>query len=212
MTHPSAPQRAFTLLEMMLSVAVFVLLVTSAFTLVGATTELMTEVSDTQNASARRLRFLETCRVAFETMSAESNLEFHYRDRGAGRFDTYLAFVDSPDAFDFGMNTRDEITRVVLAAEIQSAGFIRTGVYYLDEIDFEEAEKNDFQLSSLDAPYVELIGRMRQLSWRFYDPLAREWKQTLDGNLRTNLAELTFQIDQATPPIRGVFWHLNGNQ
>lgn len=203
-------ERAFTLLEMMLSVAVFVLLVSSAFSLVGATTELMTEVSQSQNEAAQRMRLVESCRVAFESMAANSELEFHYRERGGGRYDTYLTFVNSPDSFDFGMNTRDEIRRVVLAAEIQSAGYIRTGIYYLDDLDFEEAQKNDFQLRNLEAPYVELVPRMRQLSWRFYDPLTREWKQTLDGNLRTNLAEMTFQIDSSSPPMRTVFWHLNG--
>lgn len=208
MTRRERLRKAFTLLEMMLSVAVFVLLVTSAFSLVGATSELMTEVSEAQNKAAERMRFVETCRVAFESMSGNSGLEFHYFDRGGGRFDTYLALVDAPDAFDFGLNSRDEIRRVVLAAEIQSTGFIRSGVYYMSDLDFEEARKSDFQTN--EAPYVELIPRMRQLSWRFYDPLAREWRQTLDGNLRTNLVELTFQIDSGSPAMRSVYWHLNG--
>lgn len=207
----SLPRRApaFTLLEMMLSVAVFVILVTSAFSLVGATSELMTEVSETQNEAARRQRFIETCRVAFDGMSATSSLEFHYFDRGGGRFDTYLALVGTPEAFDFGVNSRDEIRRVVLAAEIQPAGFIRCGVYYMTDLDFEAAQKNEFLKN--EAPYIELIPRMRQLSWRFYDPLGKEWKQTLDGNLRSNLVELTFQIEGSNTPMRSAFWHINGN-
>ncbi|MCB1207302.1 MAG: prepilin-type N-terminal cleavage/methylation domain-containing protein [Verrucomicrobiae bacterium] len=203
-------QAAFTLLEMMLSVAVFVILVTSAFSLVGATTELMTEVSEVQTGAAERMRFIETCRVAFESMSGNSSLEFHYFDRGGGRFDTYLTFVDAPAAFDFGANSRDEIRRVALAAEIQPAGFIRCGVYYLNDLDFEAAMKSDFL--RVEAPYVELVPKMRQLTWRFYDPLSREWKQSLDGNLRSNLAELTFQIEGGSPPLRSVFWHLNGSR
>jgi prepilin-type N-terminal cleavage/methylation domain-containing protein len=208
MKRPKPRRKAFTLLEMMLSVAVFVLLVTSAFSLVGATSELMTEVSEAQNEAAERMRLIETCRAAFESMTAKSALEFHYFDR-SGRFDTYLTIVNAPGAFDFGVNSRDEIRRVVLAAEIQSTGFIRSRVYYLTDLAFEEARKNDFQ--NLDAPYVELIPRMRQLSWSFFDPLSRKWKQTLDGNLRTNLVELTFQIDAGSPAMRSVFWHLNGN-
>jgi hypothetical protein len=31
----------------------------------------------------------------------------------------------------------------------------------------------------------------------------------LDGNLRTNLVELTFQIDAGSPAMRSVYWHLN---
>ena len=80
----------------------------------------------------------------------------------------------------------------------------------MNDLDFEAAQKNDFL--SNEAPYVELIPQMRQLSWRFYDPLAREWKQSLDGDLSSNLVELTFQINSSSLPMRSVFWHLNGAQ
>lgn len=206
--RPAVPPFAFTLLEMMLSVAVFVLLATSAFTLVGATTELMTEVSEVQNESAVRMRFVETCRAAFESTTANSTVEFFYVEKGSGRYDTYLSIVNAPEAFDFGMNLRDEIQRVVLAAEIQSSGFIRSGVYYMTAADFETARETNF--GTIEAPYVELIPRMRQLSWRFYDERAREWRQTLDGNFETSLIELTLQTGGGSPPLRSVFWHLNG--
>ncbi len=209
MTRSPQSRKAFTLLEMMLSVAVFVLLVTSAFSLVGATTELMSEVSEVQTQSAQRLRFVEACRAAFESLSANSSVEFNYFDRG-GRFDTYLSLVNAPEAFDFGLNLRDEITRVVLAAEIQPGGFIRSGVYYMTDLDYEAAEKSDFQ--NIEAPFVVLIPRMRQLTWQFYDPQARKWQQTLDGGITTSLAEMTMQVDGSAPPLRTVFWHIDGSQ
>ena len=74
MTSSPHARKAFTLLEMMLSVAVFVLLLTSAFSLVGATTELMYEVSEVQTQSAQRLRFVESCRAAFESLSSTSSV------------------------------------------------------------------------------------------------------------------------------------------
>ena len=209
MTKSPRAQNAFTLLEMMLSVAVFVLLVTSAFALVGATTELMTEVSEVQTESAQSLRFVETCRVALESMTSHSSIEFAYFDRGGGQFDSYLSLIDASEAFDFGMNLRDEIRRVVLAAEIQPDGFVRSGVYYMTDLDFEAAKKNDFQ--RIEAPYVALIPRMRQLTWRFYDPQTRKWQQTLDGGQVTALAEMTIQVEGRALPLRSVFWHVSAN-
>lgn len=206
MTSSPHARKAFTLLEMMLSVAVFVLLVTSAFSLVGATTELMSEVSEVQTQSAQRLRFVESCRAAFESLSSTSSVEFAYFDRG-GRFDTYLSLVNAPEAFDFGLNLRDEITRVVLAAEIQPGGFIRTGVYYMTDLDFEAAQKSDY--NNIEAPYVVLIPRMRQLSWQFYDAQTRKWQQTLDGGLKSSLTEMTLQVDGTAPPLRTIFWHIS---
>ncbi|MEM9017754.1 MAG: prepilin-type N-terminal cleavage/methylation domain-containing protein, partial [Verrucomicrobiota bacterium] len=63
--NPEISSRSgFTLLEMMLSVGVFILLITAAFSLVGATSELMTEVSEAQNQAAIRIRVVETVREA----------------------------------------------------------------------------------------------------------------------------------------------------
>tara|TARA_R110002096_G_scaffold116864_6_gene253324 strand:- start:111 stop:749 length:639 start_codon:yes stop_codon:yes gene_type:complete len=204
--HPTVQSRAFTLLEMMLSIAVFLLLVGSAFSLVGATTELMAEISDTQNEAAIRLRFVESCRVAFESTTGESNLEFDFNDRGNNRSDTYLSLLNSPGAFDFGLNTRDEITRVVLATEARSDGFFRTGIYYMTDSDYEEAKQSDFDESG--ALYLELIPRLRQLSWRFYDDRRKEWVPSLERDLDTSLVEMTLQTDSASPPLRSVFYCL----
>lgn len=73
--------RGFTILELMLSIAVFVVLVTSAFSLLVATTELIAEISELEAESANQLRFVETCRFAFEEMTAESGIEFDYVER-----------------------------------------------------------------------------------------------------------------------------------
>jgi len=200
--------RCFTLLEVMLSVAVFILLITTAFALVGATTELMAEVSEVQNESAVRLRFVETCRSAFESMTSESTIEFFPIDRGGGKFDHYLSLVDAPEAFDFGMNRRDEIERVVIATEFRPSGSIRSGVYYMTAADYETARNTDF--GTIESAYVELIPNMRILRWRFYDERSQIWRDTLDGNFETSLIELTIQTTAGSPPLRTVFWHLNG--
>tara|TARA_R110000850_G_scaffold4834_2_gene21193 strand:+ start:532 stop:1116 length:585 start_codon:yes stop_codon:yes gene_type:complete len=191
---------------MMLSIAVFILLVTSAFSLVGVTTELMAEISEAQNASAVRLRFVESCRTAFEATTAKSNLEFSFFDRGGERYDTYLTLVNVPAAFDFGLNRRDEITRVALAAEVRPDGFIRAGIYYFTEADFEDATQKKFV--DIDAPYLELVPRMRQLSWQFYDEEREEWQSSLEGDLDASLIELVIKMEDSAPPLRSVFYCL----
>lgn len=200
--------RGFTLLEMMLSVAVFIILMTSAFSLVGATTELMTEVSEAQTESALRLRFLESCRVAFQATDLNSSIEFHHFDRGGSKFDTYLSFVNTPAAFDFGMNRREEIERTVLAAEIRPDGFIRARVYYLTREGFEATESNDFK--EIEGPHLELVPRMRQLSWLFFNENTQRWDPTMDGDFPNSMVKLVIQIDGTTTPIETVFYYLKG--
>lgn len=198
--------RGFTLLEVTLAVAVFLILITTAFALVGSATELMAEVSEAQNKSALRLRFVETCRSAFESMTAESSVEFFYEDRGAGKVDTYLCIVNTPDAFDFGMNRSDEIERVVLATEVLPSGFAHVGVYYMTAADFQLARETGF--GSIDSAYVELIPELNYLQWEFYD--GTNWQTTLDGNFETSLLKLRFRITGNSPPMESVFWYLNG--
>lgn len=206
MANSSYRKSGFTLLEMMLAVAVFLILITSAFSLVGATTELMTEVSEAQNESAVRLRFLESCRIAFEATDLNSSVEFHHFDRGGNKFDTYLSFVDTPAAFDFGMNRREEIERTVLAAEIRPDGFIRARVYYLNREAFEATEQADF--ADIEGPHLELIPRLRQLSWLFYNENTQRWEPTLDGDFPNSMVKLIFQVDGTTEPIETVFYYL----
>jgi len=206
MNRAPHPRNGFTLLEMMLSVAVFILLITSAFSLVGATTELMTEVSETQRESTSRLRFVETCRAAFQSSRSTSTLEFDYVDRGGRRFDSYLSFVDTPGAFDVGQNLGDRVERVVLAAEIRPDGFVRAGVYYMTAEEFADAKENGFV--GIESRYVELLPRMRQLSWRFYDRRTDEWRPTLDRDFPVSLVELTIRTERDSTPLRSAFHFL----
>lgn len=197
----------FTLLEMILSISIFLLLMTAAFSLVGATSELMTEVSEVQNASAVRLRFMQACRTAFESADYNSSLEFHYTD--SEKVNTYLSLVNTPSAFDFGVNLEDEIDRVVLAAEFLPDGFLRSRVYYMTAFDWEEAEQSGF--TDIRAPFVELVPRMSQLSWSFYNQRTEEWLPTLDGSFEPLLIKLKIRIVGDAVPLESAFYFIGGS-
>mgnify|MGYP000871630859 CR=1 FL=1 len=201
----STEHDGFTILEMMLSIAVFLLLATSAFALVGATTELMTEISDAQNDSSLEQQFIGSVRTAFESMSARSFLEFAVIDRGNSSPDTYLSFFETPRAFEFGVDLRDDVEIAILAAEARPDGFFRLGVYYMDAVEFARAHEEKFTDFS-DIPYVELLPRMSQCSWQFYDNTARVWRPDFVQGARPSLIELVFQIEGRPHPLRSVFW------
>lgn len=198
--------RGFTILELMLSIAVFVVLVTSAFSLLVATTELMAEMSELEAETANQLRFVEACRFAFEEMTAESGVEFDYVQRTDGRFDTYLSLIDTPAAFDFGANLQNQISRVVLATETRPDGFKRSGVYYFAADQWEEAKQEGF--SDLQVPYVQLLPRLARLDWEFYDPKSREWKNSLDVPFSPTMVRMTLKTENQDKPVHSVFWFL----
>ncbi|MEM1443080.1 MAG: type II secretion system protein [Verrucomicrobiota bacterium] len=196
----------FTLLEVMLSIAIFLLLITSAFSVVGASTELITEVAEAQGEAAIKLRFVESCRAAFEATNRNSSLQFLHYPRGSEREDTYLVFGDTPGAFDVGLNEELAVERTILAAEVQPDGFIRTRVYYLTQIEFENAERTTF--SELDGPHIDLIPRLRQLDWQFFNERTQRWENDMDIPFRNSLVRLTLRMDGSSTPIETTFFHL----
>lgn len=195
----------FSLMEILLAIMAFSLLLGGIFSLVSGTSQLMSDLSASREKIAMRERFVETLRQAFEGLSTSSSLEFDYVERG-GNYDTYLSFVEAPAAFNFGWNSRDRIERVIIGAEIQPSGFIECSVFYLTAEEFIRAKQNEFAKMD-DFPHLDLVPRMRQLSWKFYDSDAQIWEQTRGDNIRSSLTELVFRIDGDPEASRSVFWH-----
>ena len=199
-------KRGFTLLEVILSLAIFLLLITAAFSVVGASTELMAEVSEAQNDSALKFGFIETCRVAFESTTRNSSLRFFHFPRGSDREDTYLVFGNSPSAFDVGFDNRYEITHTVLATEVLPDGFLRARVYYMSTNEYEAAAREEF--TQLNSPHVDLLPRIRQLDWQFFNERSQRWENDMDIPFPNSLVRIIFDPDGASSPLETVFFHL----
>ncbi|MCB1231827.1 MAG: prepilin-type N-terminal cleavage/methylation domain-containing protein [Verrucomicrobiae bacterium] len=198
-----AARRGFTLLELAIALSVMVILSAGIFTLASGGLELLEDVQDLQQRETRNRRFIELCRQNFESLPAGTEISFRYEQRG-GHYDTYLSLRNAPSAFGFGRGDF-EVRRVVLAAEIDSSGFIRASVYYLDaEADdrYERGEMNQLNVRSLP-----LMKRLRQLTWRFYDSSRLEWVDVLPpGSQNPVMIELTLAGEGEPNPVRSVFW------
>jgi len=197
---------AFTLLELIVAMSAFIILIGGVFALVGGSVELMEEIEDSRNRDVIRIRFIEAIRHNLEEMPPNAELEFDYVDK-SGNYNTYLSLVNAPHAFDFGFGDSDQLERVIIASEIQTDGFIRCGIYYLTAEDFVQAKENNF-LKMTEYPYVELVPRMRQVSWQFYSSDQKEWEQTIEANSTSSLTELLVQFEGDSTPTRSIFWHL----
>ncbi len=193
----------FTLLELSIALSVMVILAGGIFSLATGGLELMADIQDLQQREARKRRFIELCRQNLESLPAGTEISFRYEQRG-GHYDTYLSLRNAPSAFGFGRGDF-EVRRVVVAAEIDSSGYIRAGVYYLDAEADDRYERGE--MSTVDARSLTLMRRLRQLTWRFYDSNRLEWVDVLpDGAENPVMIELTLAGEDEPHPIRSVFW------
>lgn len=197
------PVQGFTLLELSIALSVMVILSVGIFTLATGGLELMEDVQDLQQRESRKRRFVELCRQNFESLPAGAEISFRYEQRG-GHYDTYLSLRNAPSAFGFGRGDF-EVRRVVLAAEIDTSGYIRSSVYYLDAEADERFERGE--LRTVDARSLTLMRRLRQLTWRFYDSSRLEWVDVLpQGSENPVMIELTIAREGEPNPLRTVFW------
>jgi prepilin-type N-terminal cleavage/methylation domain-containing protein len=205
----SAPQHdwgkdgGFTLLELSISIGVLAILAIGIFALTTGSAELMDELQQFQDREARKRRFVELCRDNFENLPSAARIEFDYRDRG-GHYDTYLSFFDAPAAFSFG-GMRPDVKRVILAAEVENSGFARSVLYFLDAEQDRQFVRQG--LDSLRLKPVVLLRRLKQITWRFYEPRTQKWREVLErGDAQPTLVELTLAMDGDAEPLRSVFW------
>lgn len=193
----------FTLLELSIALSVMVILSAGIFSLSTGGLELMGDIQEMQQREARKRRFIELCRQNFESLPAGTEVSFRYEQRG-GHYDTYLSLRNAPSAFGFGRGDF-EVRRVVLAAEIDTSGYIRTSVYYLDAEADDRYERGEMR--TVDARSLTLMRRLRQFTWRFYDSGRQEWVDVLPpGSENPVMIELTVAGEGEPNPIRSVFW------
>jgi len=196
--------KGFSILEMLLSVAIFSILMTAGLGMVGSQAELAAEIRELQDESSTRLQFVETCRKNLELLDVDSQIAFDIYDRGSDRADTYLSLIQTPGIFAAGLEQHDRIDRVVLATESNKSGFARVGVYYLSEEEYLRAKEVDFV--GLDQVYVELLPQVSRLTWRFFHPTRKSWEAFIDRRSPPTMIELTIRTEPTSATMRSVFW------
>jgi len=193
-------RRAFTLLELILTLGILTVLAAGVFSLASATLQMTEETADFEERELTKDHFIELCRENFEQLPGSSRLRL---DPGEGNAQAVVSFMDSSLSFGFG-RPPSQVARVLLYGQADGAGYLTIQTAYLtaqEAVRLDAGSKEDFK-----GAILPLLRNVRVLRWRFYDPTRNEWADNWFHERRPSLAELTLQLTSDAAPVRAVFW------
>lgn len=196
-------KHGFTLLEVVLAMALIALLVGGIYGVARGAVQISSKVVRNQQRSMTVHSFLELCRRNFETMPGNAKIEL-ISEGSVGQFLTELVITDYPLAFTW-TGVPAGSAEVIMKTEKETSGSIRVVLQYLNE---EEAEDRENALGSRDfGVKLTLLNEVKLLQWRFWDPRTEEWEvEWVDNARRPSLVELNLEFYDAEEPLRSVFW------
>ncbi|HYF35382.1 MAG TPA: prepilin-type N-terminal cleavage/methylation domain-containing protein [Prosthecobacter sp.] len=197
--HPGG----FTLLEMIVALAAFVLLIGGIFAITRGTVELSNDVSIAQDRSLLRQNFIEFVRRSFRTLPGGAEVRLTVRQKGSTYVPT-INVVNGGSSFTPGGSLAPD-TSVELYAEERPGGYLRVAVRVLDVKQTSAFRAGQPMRYSKNEPTVPLLDNVSRFEWRFYDAATNRWENNWKDARRPLLAEMSLRLDDGFE-ARSVFW------
>lgn len=192
--------RGFTLFEMVVVVAIFVLLAGGIYATVNAAVRASATLSE-ENLQVQRLNaFVALVRRTFHNLPATAQFSGGVRAEGGDGFPE-IVLRDAPGVFAWGIGGPSSGT-VLLTARPRLGGGREMALLLLPG-SLGEMERRD----ALErGAWLRLLPDLRSVQWRFYDETQQDWvEEWLEGN-RPPLVELNLQLLGEDVPRKYVFW------
>lgn len=179
---------AFTLVEVLMAIAIFALLAGGIFASVRAGFDASTAIVEEQLESERMDAFRNLVRRFFTNLPADAKVELRVRQvEGLGDVIEVLAWP-VPGFLKFGRNEKDGIALTALpdgkGSYVMSIGYFRA-----------EDGPNERDRDLADGPWLRLLPDVRKVRWRFAparNPIYSETWTAANG--RPGIAELSMQL------------------
>lgn len=202
--EPAGRPRGFTLLEVILGLALIVLLIGGIYAIAAASLQMSHSVVENQAEEMHLHSFVNLLRRNIEGLPGNSRIRMEAPDSAGGGYHSEFVFEEYPLAFSWS-NVAAGSRIVILATEKDPLGGIRFRVRYLNEEEAEAFESGSLQAD--DGISLELLDGVRSALWRFYDTQTEEWvEEWPNSNQRPSMIELNFEFFDGSEPTRAVFW------
>ena len=192
--------RGFTLFEMVVVVAIFVLLAGGIYATVNAAVRATATLSE-ENLQVQRLNaFVALLRKTFHNLPATAQFSGGVRAEGGDGLPE-IVLRDAPGVFAWGIGGPSSGTALLTARPRLGGG--REMALLLLPGSLGEMERRD----ALErGAWLRLLPDLRSVQWRFYDETQQDWVEEWPEGNRPPLVELNLQLLGEEAPRKYVFW------
>ena len=190
----------FTLMEMMITMAIFILLVAAVFALMTGVLQSTSTLQDTQNRREETTALYAFLKQKLTTLPAHYTVVSYQRGDGEGLTQNGVLYGNANQAS-------------VVDAKVQDNGYytIRFATYAIDTAETTSADARQImqQLVTTDDPSLvwrKLVTDIKTLDWKFQDFNDPNWVEIWTSSTEPNLIEFTMQPAAETQLVTMDFW------
>ena len=192
--------RAFTLFEMVVVIAIFVLLAGGIYATVNAAVRATATLSE-ENLQIQKLNaFVSLLRRTFHNLPANAVFSGGVRSQDGDGF-AEIVLRDAPGVFAWGLGGPSSGTALLSARPRLGGG--REISLMLMPGSLGEMERRE---ALQDGKWLRLLPDLREVQWRFYDEAQQDYVDEWPEGVRPPLIELNLTLLGEEVPRKFVFW------
>ncbi len=207
-TCPPRRVTGFTMIEILLSLALLGLLMTGIFSIQRGAMDVSVEVTARASKTLRVHSFCELMRRNFEQAPGNARVTLLFFG-GAGSDLTEVAFSNYPLAFSWPGVVGGSTTVILRTERSSVSSGIQASLLYLDEEQAQIYQENPARLDETKLlNRLTILDGIAYLGWRFFNDQTQEWELEWPASNanRPTFVEMTIQFLDNSDPTKLNFW------
>jgi type II secretory pathway pseudopilin PulG len=212
---------AFTLIEVVIGITILAMITGTLFAIIRGAVSGAADIERLQRENESINRFVELCRITFQTMPSTGTLSLEIVERTDPLLQE-LTISGAPHCFGFGTSaTSYKETILSIRPESSTSGPVNPteGVRYNLSLSREDLipQTDDNELAvrqDANSPtaaddqgrfWMPLLPGVSSLTWRFYKQSEDVWEEEWSASKWPDLIEMNLTMEGRTLPLRAVF-------
>lgn len=216
--------KGFSLLEVVIALTILAMITGTLFAIIRGSVKGASDIERTQRENDQINRFLELCRITFQTMPSSATLTLKQLDSSGMSSSQELSIAGVPTCFGFGaVPTSYEETVIGLRPDIREPTSEDGSPRYLLSITRKDIiaasadptqsvvfttgldENPEYAADEQQRTWMPLLRGVKMMKWRFFKDSSDEWLEEWSESKWPDLIELQLQMDGRSLPSR-IVW------